>query len=268
MKFPRVVRIESAGRCNFRCQHCPVGIHGNTRDLMSFETFIRIFERLPVVPHTVVFYHGGEPLLNKELELLINYAKQKGVKKTVFNTNASLLTVVRAAKLANAGLDEMRISFDGSSVEENNKIRVGSDFWKHAPIVKQAAELVNITIYNIKFDGDPETAKYLTDYFGDLVKYRTDLARNWAHEEKTPQATTGATYCRELNETFSIMANGDVVTCCEDLLADYTYGNVLEETPLDIWNRMQELRDNFSKKDYPELCKHCYIVTGNRLEMA
>lgn len=264
--FPSVVRIESVGRCNFRCTHCPVGIHGNTRDVMKIETFIQIFERLPAVPKVCVLYHGGEPLLNKDLELLVRYAKLKGVGKVVFNTNASLLTLERAQSLADAGLDEMRVSFDGSSPEENDKIRVGSNFWKHAPIVKQAAQILPVvTIYNVKFDGDLHTAKYLRDFFGNEVRYRTDPARVWAHESKDAKPTTGATYCKDLMETFSIMSNGDVVTCCEDLLADYTYGNVLKETPLEIWNKMQELRDGFSKQEYPELCKSCYIVTGKML---
>lgn len=263
--FPKVVRIESAGYCNFRCKHCPVGIHGNKRQLMSFKTFKEIFDRLPEVPSVVVFYHGGEPLLNRELEDLIKYAKEKGVKHTVFNSNTSLLTVERARKLSAAGLDEMRVSFDGSSPEENDAIRIGGNFWKQAPIVKESAKYLTITVYNVKFDGDLKTAKYLRDYFGNEVRYRTEEARVWAHEDKSSQPATGAVYCKDLWETFSILSNGDVVTCCEDLLGDYTYGNVLQEMPLDIWNRMKELRDRFVQKDYPELCKHCWVVTGARL---
>ena len=263
--FPKVIRIESAGRCNFGCTHCPVGIHKNTRPIMTIGVFRQIFDRLPSIPNVLVLYHGGEPLLNPDLESLVAYAKNAGVKRVVFNTNASLLTVDRAVRLANAGLDEMRVSFDGSSPEENDKIRRGSNFYKHAPIVKQAAQLLNVVIYNIKFDGEPSPAIYLTEYFGNTVKYRTDLARVWAHEDKESQPTTGATYCTELSEKMSILSNGDAVTCCEDLMGDYIYGNVLEETPLDVWNKMQTLRDNFEKKDYPELCKHCYIVTGKRM---
>ena len=267
MEFPQVVRIESAGYCNFKCRHCPVGIHGNNRPLMSLETFKQIFDSLPRLPKTLVFYHGGEPLLNKELESMVRYAKDKGVKWTVFNSNASLLTLERAQKLKDAGLDEMRVSFDGSSPEENNRIRKGSNFNKHAPIVKRAAVEIGltVTIYNVKFDGDPKTAKYLRDYFGNDVRYRTEIARVWAHEDKDSQPQTGVTFCESLMQTFSILSNGDVVTCCEDLLADYVYGNVLEESPLTIWNRMEDLRNRFANKDYPELCKHCWIVTGTRL---
>lgn len=265
--FPKVVRIESAGRCNFGCTHCPVGIHKNARPLLSFENFKRIFGSLPAIPETLVLYHGGEPLLNTELEAMIGHAKDSGVKKVLFNTNASLLTTVRAAHLAQAGLDEMRVSFDGSSVKENDAIRRGSNFWKHAPIVKQAAELLTVTIYNIKFDGSPATAQYLRDYFGNEVRYKTDLARVWAHESKDTPAQNAPTTCRELFTTFSILSNGNVVSCCEDLMGDFLYGNVYDELPLDIWNRMQVTRDNFAQKNYPELCRKCYIVTGKYMDI-
>ncbi len=266
--FPDVIRIESVGRCNFRCTHCPVGIHGNTRDVMSYDTFVRIFDRLPHAPRVLVLYHGGEPLLNRELEKIIAYAKSKGVQKTVFNSNVALLTVDRAKKLQEAGLDELRVSFDGSSPEENDKIRIGSNFKKHALNVLFSADYLNITIYNVKFDGNPEPAKYLRDFFGDKVKYRTELARVWSHEDKETPVTNEVTYCKDLWETFSILSDGNVVTCCEDLMGDYTYGNVLKESPLEIWNRMQYLRDDFSNKNYPELCKHCWVVTGSKLQVA
>jgi radical SAM protein with 4Fe4S-binding SPASM domain len=229
--------------------------------------FKQIMDELPDVPETLVLYHGGEPLLNSALKYLVKHAKEKGVKKVVFNTNASLLTVQKALDLSACGLDEMRVSFDGSSPEQNDKIRRGSNFWRHAPIVKQAAGFLKVVIYNVKFDGDLKTAQYLRDYFGNEVGYRTDLARVWAHEDKDSEPKTGAVYCRELNETFSILSDGNVVSCCEDLMGDYIYGNVFKEPPLQIWNRMQELRDRFMDKDYPELCKHCYIVTGKRLDV-
>lgn len=264
--FPDVVRIESVGRCNFKCRHCPVGIYGNTRDVMPYSIFKQVFDRLPKTPRVLVLYHGGEPLINRELELMISYAKNKGVEKVVFNTNASLLTLKRAVTLAEAGLDEMRVSFDGSSPEENDAIRFGSNFWKHAPIVREAAAILpRVTIYNVKFDGDQKTARYLRDFFGNEVSYRTEEARIWAHDDNTNAPTTGVTYCKDLWETFSILSDGNVVTCCEDLLGDYKYGNVLEKTPLEIWEQMETLRDQFERKDYPELCKHCWIVTGARM---
>ncbi len=266
-EFPQVVRIDPVGRCNFRCVHCPVGIHGTNRPRMTFDTFKTIYKRLPATPRVLVLYHGGESLLNQQLELFIRYAKDHKTNKVLFNTNASLLTLRRAEQLADAGLDELRVSFDGSSAEENDKIRRGGNFVKQAAVVKEAARLLNITIYNVKFDGSPAPATYLKDYFGDSVKYRTEIARVWAHEDKNNAPSIPVTYCNPLFETFTILSDGDVVSCCEDLLKDYCYGNVLTETPLQIWDKMQGIRNAFLQRDYPELCKHCWVVTGSKLEV-
>lgn len=260
--FPDVVRIEPAGRCNFRCRHCPIE---NLRGLLSFEQFKDIFDHLPFVPRVLVLYHGGESLLNKELEAMLAYAKEHGVSKTVLNTNASL-----ARRLVD--LDEMRVSFDGESPEENNYIRVGSNFSKHAIKVKALAEQgQKIVIYNARVtagEAKSGAADYLMNFFGDLVTYRTEPMRLWASQDKPLEGhqvafkPTGATFCSNLFDTFTVLANGDVPKCCEDLNGEDIYGNVFQESPQTIWNRMEEVRENFERKRYPKQCQTCWVVAG------
>lgn len=263
--FPEVVRIEPSGRCNFKCRHCKIK---NLRGLLTYAQFYQIFNRLPAVPRVLVLYHGGEALLNSDLEYMLGHAKMRGVSKTVLNTNASL-----ARRLPY--LDEMRVSFDGDTAEENDYIRVGSNFAKHAAKVKALAEAgQNIVIYNTQATGGekPATPAYLKDYFGDLVAYRTDPMRVWAESVKTPKGyrvierPQQPTHCQALFETFSILANGDVVQCCEDLNGDVIYGNVFQSRPLEIWRSMSKIRDDFARQEYSEMCKTCWVVAGRWLE--
>lgn len=263
--FPDVVRIEPyGGNCNFKCRHCPTGLNGGRRGLMSFETFKTVFDRLPFVPRVLVLYHSSEPLINRHIDEMLAYAKEKGVKKTVLNTNAALIRRM-------PDLDEMRVSFDGTSPEENDYIRVGSNFKQHAPKVKALAEEgQNIVIYNAQATGgeDPIPAQYLKDFFGDLVEYRTVPMRLWADQEHSLEGhglelkPTGVTYCENLFETFTILSDGTVPKCCEDLQGDFLYGNALKEMPLVIWERMEHIREQFSKGDYPDMCSKCWVVAG------
>lgn len=268
--FPDVVRIEPAGLCNFRCTHCPVGRDGGKRGILRFVDFVRYFEALPAVPRVLVLYHGGEPLLCKELEYMINYAKDRGVAHTVFNTNASLLSERRAHTLALAGLDEIRISFDGASPEENNAIRTGSNFEKHAAIVRAIAlsefRPKEMVIYNTK-RGGAEPAQYLKDYFADCpVTFRGEQMREWARlgwmEEDERLDAPDVSFCSNLFNTFTILADGSVPMCCEDLHCVDPIGNVNNNTPLEIWQRMEERRENFANRNYPKLCQSCWVVTG------
>lgn len=264
--FPDVVRIEPyGGNCNFRCRHCPTGMQGGKRGMLSFDNFKILFDRLPIIPRVLVMYHGSEPLVNKELPLMLRYAKEKGVKKTLLNTNAALIKGVIP------DLDEMRVSFDGESPEENNFIRRNGNFAKQAPKVLEVAKAgQNVVIYNAKATGGlrSEPAKYLTDFFGGAVRYRTEAMRLWSSQDTALEGhefvemPTRATYCSDLFTTFTIMSDGNVPKCCEDLPGEYTYGNACTEMPLDIWERMQTIRDRFSKGDYPDVCASCWVVAG------
>lgn len=257
--FPDVIRIEPAGVCNFKCTHCPIGIEGGHRVILSYENYVRFFDALPLVPRVLVLYHGGEPLLNKNLERMIAYAKEKGVHKVVFNTNAALLN----GKRDFSNLDEMRVSFDGQSAEENDAIRVNSHFYQHAQQVK---DLVNspfrphqVTIFNA---GTGRVPDYLTDFFeGCDVLFRSVKMKQWARLANDPKPHNGATYCQNLFETFTILSNGDVPMCCEDLQADDVIGNVFQNSPIELWERMEERREAFTRKEYPKLCQSCWVTT-------
>ncbi len=257
--FPDALRVEAAGRCNFRCRHCPIQ---NLRGLLAYDDFVTILDRMPRVPRMLMLNHGGEPMLNRDLEHIVAYARDKGVRIVTLNTNASLIRPI-------PGLTEMYVSFDGETPDENDFIRIGSNFRKHAAKVKEVAKKQKVTIYNVQATGGekPKVAKYLVDYFGTSVRYETEAMRLWAGHEQFAGSEIVAhpvrpTYCASMFGGFHVMSNGDVVKCCEDLNAEYVYGNVLQEEPLVIWERMQIIRDNFANRIYPEQCQKCWVVAG------
>lgn len=262
MTFPDVVRIEPAGICNFKCIHCPIGVEGGHRIILKYDKFIQYFDALPFVPRVLVLYHGGEPLLNKNLERMIDYAKSKGTNKIVFNTNASLLTEKRDL----SKVDELRVSFDGNSPTENNAIRVNSLFEYDANRVRQLA-LSNkrpktIKIYNA---GTGIPAAYLLEYFKDCpnVTFEGIKIRQWARLKNEPkQPLDNVTHCIALMETFTILSDGSVPMCCEDLQGDDIIGNVNDSTPMQLWEKMAFRREMFKQKMYPKLCQSCFVVTG------
>lgn len=262
--FPDVVRIEPAGVCNFKCVHCPIGREGGHRVILKYEKFVEYFDALPFVPRVLVLYHGGEPLLNKNLEKMIAYAKNKGVSKIVFNTNASLLTEKRDLSL----VDELRVSFDGDSAAQNDHIRVNSLFAFDSQKVRELAlsdkRPRTIKIYNARKETN-EPANYLLDYFKDCpnVIFEGIKIRQWARIKNEPlPAREGVTHCIALMETFTILSNGDVPMCCEDLQGDDIIGNVNQNSPTELWQRMEARRLAFARKEYPRLCQSCFVVTG------
>ncbi len=114
--------FEVANRCNSKCATCPLTFspHEAAKQL-SLHEFKQLVEQLPALRRAVL--QGiGEPLLNRDLALMIAHLKERGV-YTVFNTNAALLTYRRQVELIESGLDELCVSLDSSTPETYLKIR-------------------------------------------------------------------------------------------------------------------------------------------------
>jgi radical SAM protein with 4Fe4S-binding SPASM domain len=299
--FPDVIRLETAGRCNFKCIHCPTGTQPNHRPLLAKEKFdyiVNQFTEHQFTPRVVVLYHGGEPLLNKNLPLYIRLLKNRGVTKTVITTNASLLSDKRSKELILAGLDEIKISFDGQSPEENNQIRRNGDFQAIAAKVKAFFKMrqslgyntPHIIISNVRICDRttletfyqshqltlPAPPEYLTKYFAeeyDAVEFRSYPAMVWPGYEKFGKlksvhfSTDKPKYCSALFETTTVLSNGDVVLCCYDLKGELVLGNIFKTSLFDIWNsaKYADIRSNFKRQKYHKFCRKCNVVSPRYL---
>jgi MoaA/NifB/PqqE/SkfB family radical SAM enzyme len=114
--------FEVANRCNSKCATCPLTFSPQeAAKQLSLEEFAQLVDQLPDLRRAVM--QGiGEPLLNRDLGPMIRHLKQRGV-YVVFNTNAALLTRRRQIELIESGLDELRVSIDGSTPETYLKVR-------------------------------------------------------------------------------------------------------------------------------------------------
>jgi cyclic pyranopterin phosphate synthase len=114
----RDLRISVTDRCNFRCVYCmPKEIFGrgyrfvDRKELLSFEEIERIARAF--VAHGVekIRITGGEPLLRRDLEVLIERLVTLGSLDVALTTNGALLPQ-KAAALAAAGLQRVTVSLD------------------------------------------------------------------------------------------------------------------------------------------------------------
>lgn len=120
--LPRAVYVETTSRCNSLCETCILTFGGREgpKDL-RFDEFRRIAEQFPALERVVL--HGiGEPLLNRDLGAMIRHAKARGA-HVLFNSNAITLGARWQRELVDAGLDELRVSLDGSTPETYRRIR-------------------------------------------------------------------------------------------------------------------------------------------------
>ena len=113
----RDLRISVTDRCNFRCTYCmPREVFGrdyrflDRRELLSFEEIARLARIFVSLGTRKIRITGGEPLVRRDLERLIDQLSGLDVDLTL-TTNASLLPA-KAQLLADAGLSRVTVSLD------------------------------------------------------------------------------------------------------------------------------------------------------------
>jgi len=135
---PTEAYFEVANRCNSKCSTCPLTFSPQeSAKQLSLDEFKSLASQMPDLRRAVM--QGiGEPLLNRDLASMIRHLKERGV-YVVFNTNAALLTRRRQIELIDSGLDELRVSLDGSTPETYLKVRGIPAFER---VVANVAEMV------------------------------------------------------------------------------------------------------------------------------
>jgi len=115
----RDLRISVTDRCNFRCVYCmPKEVFGrdyrfmDRKELLTFEEIERVARAFATHGVRKLRLTGGEPLLRRELERLVELlATIDGVDDLTLTTNGALLTA-KAQALADAGLRRVTVSLD------------------------------------------------------------------------------------------------------------------------------------------------------------
>lgn len=163
----RDLRISVTDRCNFRCRYCmPEEIFGPDysflpdRDILTFDEIERLASIFVSMGVQKLRITGGEPLLRKDLPLLIERLYRiDGVKDIALTTNGSLLKHFASA-LAKAGLSRITVSLD--SLDEGRFASMNGNRGTVRSVIEgiQAASeagmkvKVNMVVQKGKNDGD------------------------------------------------------------------------------------------------------------------
>ena len=109
-------------QCNLYCSHCYAAADtGTAPGELSTDEGKALLDDLAAFGIPVVLFSGGEPLVRDDLEELVAYASDRGI-RPVLSTNGTLLTAERAASLREAGLQYAGVSVDGLP-ERNDEFR-------------------------------------------------------------------------------------------------------------------------------------------------
>jgi len=164
--------------CNQNCLFCNITPKSepSIRRLSTDEAKRIIHEKQSTGQANVIVFSGGEPLVRKDLEELIAYAKETGIKTTCLQTNAMGLVAERAHRLKEAGLDTAFIPLHSYSRENFEKItNVPGSFDACIMGIKHLLDNdvlvgINIVICSINYRDLEQTVRFIHDEFGDRIQ--------------------------------------------------------------------------------------------------
>ena len=126
----RSLRISVTDRCNLRCQYCmpePEYVWLPREDLLSFEEIETLTDAFIAEGVDRIRITGGEPLLRRELPVLIEALARKPIADLALTTNGVLLKA-QAAALRAAGLHRITVSLDTLHRDRFRALSGSSDF--------------------------------------------------------------------------------------------------------------------------------------------
>jgi len=272
---PVYAQIEPTSRCNLRCRMCIINTPGHETHDMRLSDFKHIISKLP----RLLFLNiqgNGEPLLNKDLFSMIDYARQHGI-ATVTCTNATLLDEHTIKRLLLSGLFELGISIESADKDMYEYIRRGAKFEQVVSnikkllvfrdtinpelIIKFWITLINHTADEVERCIDFAARLGMDGIVFQQVQTKEDYTKNYSsHFSGSPQLKKNYTaktfksrygrYARRQGISVRfiercfwpwagmyITAGGHVTPCC--IISDYksySSGNLLLDDMDKVWN--------------------------------
>ena len=291
---PLFVSVEPASICQLRCPACPVGLRNtgipvsrNSERFMSLDVWHRTLSEIRKTAFVVQFYFQGEPLLNKDLPLMIREAHEAGL-YTIVSTNAQALTETLAAQLVDAHLDRIIISMDGLTDLTYNAYRIGGSLEKTKAAIRYLREskiknqkskiCIELQCLRLKSnEHEWNTFKRVYKSLGaDKLTFKT--AQLYDYTNGHPLMPSNPRYSRYIKgpdgryhrrplskscfrvwSGVVITTTGEVLPCCYDKAHDHAYGNIMTSPLHDLF--CSEQANAFRRAAFrqtPQICQECW----------
>ncbi|MGL1862861.1 MAG: radical SAM protein [Pseudodesulfovibrio sp.] len=267
--FPLLVGVETIDNCNYACRHCYRYTKKPTSAHIDLSTFKRIVDE--GVEHDLpclIFGGGSEPMLNKNIGEMIQYAVDGGVMDVMLGTNGSLLTKEFIDRAIDTGLTRLMISLDASTPETYKKIR-GGDLVHIEKMLRYAYEQrekkgLKLPIIRVSFvvrdDNKHEVDDFVDKWkeIADRIDLQSLIDFDNVDNLKDKQAT--GIVCPQPWNRVNIWSTGDISPCCTFYGKHFPIGNIHKNTIKECWDGkvIQMLRDSLVSGKYHKACTNCY----------
>lgn len=255
---PLQVDIELNGGCNMKCPFCPHGYGDKIpNDLMELCDYHRLIdEAVSIGVKNLKLNYINEPMLRKDLEECIRYAKDKGMLNIYMVTNGTCLTPKRRKSMLASGITKVFISLDATTAETYNKQRLSGKFETVVTnIIKFVEErdasgqrfpLVRVSFLKNRLN------IHEANEFQEIWEERVDII-HFQKMNEIPDQDTGLTLvdtetvtkgCTFPFKQLVVDHKGNILPCCKLGGKKLTLGNIESMSLSEAWNgdKMKALR--------------------------
>jgi radical SAM protein with 4Fe4S-binding SPASM domain len=277
---PLQLDVELNGGCNMECPFC---IHGYVDEKipnikMKIGDYHRIIdEAVEIGVKSLKLNYINEPMLRKDLEECIKYAKDKGILNVYMVTNGTALTKKRRESMLASGITKVFISLDATTSETYNKQRLSGQFDRVVNNINKFVELRNskgmrFPLVRVSFlknsinIHEAEEFKEIWEEKVDIINFQTmnevPDKETGLLVEKTPYVKKGCTFPFK---QLVVDHLGYIQPCCKLDGKKLQLGNISNMTLKEAWNgdKIKHLRKIHSTDEWRKhpVCFKCMVPT-------
>ena len=275
--------VETSARCNLACRLCiNKDIDASLKGDMDLGLFKKIIGDACGYVFDVNLFHRGEPLLNKNIVEMVQYAHSKNI-KTRIHTNGTLLNSGLSESLIRAGLNFISFSVDGYTKETYEKNRINAKYDStmenisgFLKVKKQLGLKTPFTVVQVmefdeslsKEEFQSQKTQFIKKFDGlDLDKLTIRTPHNWGGLleidglRKIDRKKDKLIPCTFPWYSITVFYNGMAYLCPQDFEGEIPLGNLNKVSLKEIFNNdiIRAVRNRFKNKDVKDLspCNNC-----------
>ncbi|KGF71696.1 radical SAM protein [Neosynechococcus sphagnicola sy1] len=291
-EFPSQIIVDATEICNLACIHCPhpsfkASEHYEARLLgpdLNAKMVAEVQQHGKGITQYIRYTSEGEPLTNRYIFEMLNYASCYSGVTVTLTTNGTLMDEKRIEKLLASGVNVIDISVDAHTPETYAKIRVNGNLNITRPnvlkLIQMAAQVENppkiVVSYveqPLNFHETQEFEQFWRDNGANYVVMRRLHSSAGALQQTADtlrqQAEPTARYpCLYPWERITLTPGGELAFCPQDwvhgsVVADYRTTTIHETWQSQFYQNLREahLCNNFAQHQF---CGQCPDWQGTR----
>jgi pyrroloquinoline quinone biosynthesis protein E len=182
---PQWLLAELTYRCPLRCLYCSNPLDfASYHDELSTDDWLRVLRETRALGAVQLGFSGGEPLLRKDLEILVAEARRLGYYSNLITSGIGM-DEARLAALKQAGLDHVQISFQASAQELNDYIGGAKTFQRKLAMARLIKHydypmVLNVVLHRHNIDHIASILDMAEDLNADYVELANTQYYGWA----------------------------------------------------------------------------------------